>query len=170
MTIVSIIVAMDEKRGIGLDNQLLCHLPVDLKHFKKITMNKPIIMGHNTYKSIGKPLAGRLNIVLSRKSLEIPGVKIANSIEDSFLLAANYPEIVIIGGEQIFKASLPFVNRIYLTIIHNNFDADTFFPDFNTEDWCCKILGNYAADEKNIYSMSFYQYDLIDLKNVIEIS
>src|SRR3990167_2809200 len=135
MTIISIIVAMDEQRGIGYQNNLLCHLSADLKYFKKTTMGKPIIMGYNTYQAIGKALPGRLNIVLSRTIREIENVTLATSLDKALNLASGYDEIIIIGGSQVYKESLPLVNRIYLTKIHHTFLADTFFPEFNPELW-----------------------------------
>jgi dihydrofolate reductase len=160
MTIISLIVVMDEQRGIGMNNKLLCHLPADLKHFKQLTMGKPIVMGHNTYKSIGKPLPGRLNIVLSKQNRKIDGVSVVHSFDEVFALTKEYAEIVVIGGEQIYKESFRFVERIYLTLIHHRFNADTYFIQYDLDDWFCKKLNHKPVDEKNSFAMTFYQYDL----------
>lgn len=160
MTMVSLIAAIDEQRGIGLNNKLLCHLPADLKHFKNLTIGKAIIMGHNTYDSIGKPLPGRLNIVLTKKNLEIPGVVVVNNLHAAFEVAHGYPEVFIIGGEQVFKEAFKFAQRIYLTLIHHKFNADRYFLEFNSIDWFCKKIYSHPADENNQYAMTFYQYDL----------
>lgn len=161
MRIISLIAAIDEDRGLGKNNELLCHLPADLKHFKKITLGKPIIMGHRTYLSIGKPLPGRLNIVLSRKNIKIDGVIVLDSLEKAFDLTKDESEIMIIGGADIFQQSMPFADRVYLTLIHNHFSADVFFPVLDTKIWRFIELENKSSDEKNPYSMTFYRFDKI---------
>ncbi|MDP3705008.1 MAG: dihydrofolate reductase [Legionellaceae bacterium] len=160
MPIISLILAMDKKRGIGKQNALLCHLPADLKHFKEVTMGKPIIMGHNTYLSIGKPLPGRLNIVLSRQSRKIAGVTVVHSLEDALFLVKDAPEVMIIGGETLFQQSLLVSQRIYITLIHHQFEADVHFPELDPERWVATELLTKPSDEKNKYDMTFYRYDL----------
>lgn len=160
MTIISLILAMDENRGIGKQNALLCHLPADLKHFKEITLGKPIIMGHKTYLSIGKPLPGRLNIVLSRQNRTIEGVTVVHSLEQALLLTHNAPEIMIIGGGTLFEQSLPIAQRIYLTLIHHQFKADVYFPKLDADRWILTESFTKQCDEKNKYDMTFYRYDI----------
>lgn len=131
---LSIICALDKNRGIGKNNKLLTHLPKDLAHFKRVTSGYPVVMGLNTYKSIGRPLPSRLNIVLSRdKDLKIKDIKVAHNIDDSISIASleNPKEIFVIGGASIYQQFIDRVDRLYLTIIDKTFDADTFFPDYS---------------------------------------
>lgn len=158
MTKISLIAAVDEHFALGINNQLLCHLPADLKHFKEITFGKPIIMGRKTFVSIGKPLPGRQNIVLTTQQDDIAGVEVAHSLEEALQLASHAEEIMIIGGEQIFRASLEIANHIYLTVIHHQFVADVYFPELNTSIWKCVESEFRAGDETNIYDMTFSQY------------
>lgn len=158
MTTVSFIAAIDEKNGLGKNNGLLCHLPADLKHFKNITMGKPVIMGRKTFDSIGKPLPGRLNIVLSRKTDSIPGVQLQHSLAEALTATQNEDEIMVIGGARIFEQFLPYATKMYLTIIHHTFSADVFFPTLDANTWVCIDEQFYPADDNNDYSMSFLIY------------
>lgn len=130
---LSIIVAMDQKRGIGKNNRLMWRIPGELPRFKRITMGHPIIMGRKTFESIGKPLPGRTNVVITRDvSLKIPGCLVVHSLKDAIDLARKSErpdEIFVIGGGQIFEQALPFVDKLYLTIVKGDFGADVFFPD-----------------------------------------
>src|SRR5262245_10112980 len=119
MPVVSLVAAVDEKLGLGNNNQLLCHLPADVAYFKKLARSKPVIMGRKTYESIGRPLPGRLNIVLSRNTKSIAGVEIATSLTQALQIAGAVDEIMIIGGAELFNQSMTIASRIYLTIIHN---------------------------------------------------
>ncbi len=159
MTEISLIAAVDEKGGLGYKNQLLCHLPADLKHFKAVTEGKPVIMGRKTLESIGRALPNRLNIVLtSRPDLDIEGVSIAHSLDEALLKAAGFPEIMIIGGSALFSEGMKIASRIYLTRIHHAFKADVFFPEIDVSNWSCRLTEKRMADEKNLYDMSFYIY------------
>ena len=144
MTIISIIVAMDEQGVIGVNGGLPWRLSDDLKHFKKITMGHPIVMGRKTYDSIGHPLPGRENIILTRQTDYHPeGTTIIHNLKEIIgehetknteqRTKNTEPETFIIGGSQIFKQALPLANKIYLTLIHKNFEGDTFFPEFDLE-------------------------------------
>ena len=159
MPMISLIVALDENRGIGNDNQLLCHLPADLNYFKQTTMGKPIIMGRRTHLSIGKPLPGRLNIVLSQQGLSYEGVTMAESLEQALALADGAPEVMIIGGGQLFAQALPFAQRIYMTRIHAKCQADVFFPKLDEHVWQCVEAINRPKDEKNTYDLTFCRYE-----------
>jgi dihydrofolate reductase len=159
MSIISLIAAIDETGGIGINNQLLCHLPADLQHFKTITMGKPIIMGRKTYESIGRPLPGRLNIVLTRSYLPIEGVEIAHSLDEALIKTKDIPEVMIIGGEQLFKDAMAIANRLYITRIHHQLTADVFFPNIDENLWACANNVFRQHDEKNKYDMSFYIYE-----------
>lgn len=163
MTKISLIAAVDENYGLGLNNQLLCHLPADLKHFKQITLGKPVIMGRKTFLSIGKPLPNRQNIVLTRQLTDIANVEIAHSLQEALTLANNSAEIMIIGGEQIFRESLEIANHIYITVIHHQFMADVYFPELSTSIWHCTDSVFRPRDESNVYDMTFYQYQRVQV-------
>ncbi|KTC75295.1 dihydrofolate reductase FolA [Legionella birminghamensis] len=158
MSKISLIAAVDENNGLGKDNQLLCHLPADLKFFKQTTLGKPIIMGRKTFTSIGKALPGRQNIVISRSMTPVQDIDIAHSLEDALSIAQAAEEVMIIGGASLYQQILPQAERIYLTRIHHRFAADVFFPAINPEEWSCELIGEHEKDEKNPYSMSFYLY------------
>ncbi|MDP3470062.1 MAG: dihydrofolate reductase [Daejeonella sp.] len=156
---INLIVAIDEKNGIGKNNLLPWHLPADLKHFKTITTGHPIIMGRKTFDSIGKALPNRRNIVISRQSgLKIPGVEICSSLNNAIELCKDEKDVFVIGGAQIFEQALPVSDVIYLTIIHEDFDADVFFPEINMAGWKEKEKIHHEPDEKNLYSYSFIKY------------
>jgi dihydrofolate reductase len=126
---VSAIVAMSKNRVIGRENQLPWRLPEDLKRFKKITMNHPIIMGRKTFESIGRVLPGRANIIISRNShFQAPGAKVVGSLEDALSLCKNEKEVFIIGGAEIYKLAMSRIQRIYLTLVHQEIQGDAFFP------------------------------------------
>lgn len=128
---ISLIVAHDKNRVIGNDNKMQWHLPGDLQYFKETTMGKPMIMGRKTFESIGRALPGRRNIVISRnKAYEAEGIELASTLEEALRLAGNVEEVMIIGGEQIFTASLPLADRLYITKIDHAFEGDTYFPNY----------------------------------------
>ncbi|EIV8474168.1 type 3 dihydrofolate reductase, partial [Vibrio vulnificus] len=128
--IISMIAAMAKQRIIGKDNQMPWHLPADFAWFKRCTMGKPVVMGRKTYDSIGRPLPGRLNIVISRdESLVIEGVTMARSIAHALALAGDVDEVMIIGGGSIYAECLPKADKLYLTFIDATIDGDTQFPD-----------------------------------------
>src|SRR5476651_6316 len=132
---VTIVVAISENHVIGKDNKLLWYLPNDLKHFKDITTGHTVIMGRKTYNSVGKPLPKRRNIVITRKPIEIEGCEVVNSLEAAIALCKDEAEVFIVGGAEIYRQAMPVCNRIYLTIVHHSFDADTFFPEIDYKEW-----------------------------------
>ena len=153
--IISMIAAMANDRIIGKDNQMPWHLPADFNWFKRCTMGKPVVMGRKTYESIGRPLPGRQNIVISRDSnLSIDGVDVVTSIEQALEVAGNVEEVMIIGGGSIYEACLPKANRLYVTYIDAQIEGDTQFPDWG-DGWRESAQENYSADEKNAYDMRF---------------
>jgi dihydrofolate reductase len=153
--IISMIAAMADNRVIGKDNQMPWHLPADFIWFKKCTMGKPVIMGRKTYESIGRPLPGRQNIVVSRNSeLRIDGVETVTSLEQALSLVSDVEEAMIIGGGSFYEHCLPMANKLYLTYIDANVDGDTQFPDWG-EGWKQVHNEQYQADEKNAYDMQF---------------
>ncbi len=148
--IVSIIAAMDRNRLIGNKNQLPWHLPADLAHFKKVTMGKPVIMGRKTYESIGRPLPGRTNIVLTRDpSFQADGVITTDSLAAAIELAGDADEVMIIGGGSIYELALPIADRLYLTYVENSFDGDAWFPEFDHSQWQLVDEQVHQADERN---------------------
>ncbi len=152
---VSIIVAIGENHAIGKSNQLLWHMPNDLRHFKEITSGRTIIMGRKTFDSVGKPLPKRRNIVVTRQDITIPGCEVVKSIEDGLALCEGEDEVFIGGGAEIYKLAMHLTDRIYLTIIHHSFDADTFFPEIDKTEWKEISRKDHQADEKNAYPYSF---------------
>ncbi|MFJ9461840.1 dihydrofolate reductase [Viridibacillus arvi] len=132
---ISLIVAHDENNVIGLNNAMPWHLPGDLAYFKRTTMGKPMIMGRKTFESIGKPLPGRTNIVITRdEEYAREGIVIVHSLEEALAQAEKESEeIMIIGGEQIFRMTLPMANRLYVTKIEKQYEGDTFFPSYGDE-------------------------------------
>ena len=153
--IISMIAAMADNRIIGKDNQMPWHLPADFAWFKRCTMGKPVVMGRKTYESIGRPLPGRLNIVISRDaSLFIEGVTTVTSVEQALEIAAEVEEVMIIGGGAIYAACLPMANKLYITHIEAEIQGDTQFPDWGNE-FKETYSEAYQADEKNAYNMRF---------------
>ncbi|HHZ69791.1 MAG TPA: type 3 dihydrofolate reductase [Methylococcaceae bacterium] len=133
---LSIIVAMANNRVIGCDNQMPWHLSADLKKFKKITMGKPILMGRKTFESIGRPLPGRTNIIISsNNAYSPPGCQVFSSIKSALKAYGNVEEIMVIGGSSIYKTLLPLTDRIYLTQIISTFEGDVFFPEMDESQW-----------------------------------
>ncbi len=153
------IVAMGKNRVIGLNNQMPWHLPADLAYFKKTTLGKPIIMGRKTYESIGHPLPGRLNIVMSRdKALEIEGCTVVHSIEEALELAqreTQSDEVFITGGSHLYERYLKDIELLYITLIDSEFEGDTFFPDYTKYEWQEIKRDKYKADDKNSHSLTF---------------
>ncbi|RZO19629.1 MAG: dihydrofolate reductase [SAR92 clade bacterium] len=139
---ISLIVAVSRNGAIGLNNQLPWYLPEDLKYFKSVTMGKPLIMGRKTFDSIGRPLPGRANIVLTRDPQWISdGVEVVQSVEQALLAgeiaceAADVDEIMVIGGEQIYRMTLDLADRIYLTQVDADVEGDAFFPNIDLNNW-----------------------------------
>ncbi|MDD3518183.1 MAG: type 3 dihydrofolate reductase [Chromatiales bacterium] len=153
---LSIIVAMDRNRLIGRDNALPWHLPADLAWFKRVTMGKPLIMGRRTHESIGRPLPGRLNIVVSRDpQYRTDGCTVVQDPASAVAAAGDAPEVMVIGGARLFEAFLPLADRLYLTRIDAAFEGDTWFPDFDEKSWCEVARETRAPDEHNPCPMTF---------------
>jgi uncharacterized protein len=136
VALVSIVVAIDERGGIGRDGRLPWRLPDDLQHFKRVTLGKPIIMGRKTWDSIGRPLPGRQNIVVSRQpELHLHGATVVPSIAAAFAAAGDVPEICVIGGAEIYRLALPQADLAYLTLVHATVTADTHLPALDPDEW-----------------------------------
>lgn len=156
MTRVSIIVATDDRGGIGRDGQLPWRLPEDLQRFKRITMGKPIVMGRRTWESIGRPLPGRHNIVISRQpGLAAPGATVTGSLEAALRAAGDVPEVCVIGGAEVYRLALPLAQEIHLTRVHALVAADTFFPTLDAVEWEEIGREDRLADERHAHPYSF---------------
>lgn len=157
--IINLVVAATENNVIGKHNKLLWHLPNDLAYFKNITWGMPVIMGRKTYESMGKPLKGRTNIVItSNRSFQAAdNVIIANALTQAIEKSGetDAKECYVIGGGEIFKSAMPIAERIYMTRVHTTLDGDTFFPEIDKNEWECAAIMTFAADEKHAYSYTF---------------
>ena len=156
MTRVSVIVAADERGGIGRAGRLPWHLPEDLQRFKRLTMGKPIVMGRRTWESLGRPLPGRHNIVVSRQPGVVEdGATLVASLDEALRAAGDVPEVCVIGGAEIYRIALPLAEEIHLTRVHSLVDADTFFPTLDAAEW--EELGreDHPADARHAYPYSF---------------
>lgn len=159
---VSILVAYDQNRAIGFGNKLPWHLPADLKRFKALTMGHHIVMGRKTYESIGKPLPGRMNVVVTRElGYRAEGSIVVDTLERGLEVAQSDSEIFIIGGAQIFVQMLPFCDRQYATEIHAAFEADTYFPQSDAQAWRETSRERHDADELNPHPFDFVIYDRV---------
>jgi dihydrofolate reductase len=155
--IISLIVATDEQGVIGKDNQIPWNMPADMAHFKKTTVGHPVIMGRKTFESIGKPLAGRQNIVISRQDkIDQEGLQVTDSLDKAIALAviSHANEIFIIGGEGVFSEALPKAGRIYLTIVHAKVDGDRHFH-FDASEWEEVSHEAHQSDDKNSFAYDF---------------
>ncbi len=153
---ISMIAAMAHDRIIGKDNSMPWHLPADFAWFKRCTLGKPIVMGRKTFESIGRPLPGRLNIVISRNpDFHAEGITVVNDIAAAKLAAGDVSELMIIGGGSIYQACLPIADRLYLTFIDADIDGgDTQFPVWGS-DWQQVVIEHHDSDDKNAYAMDF---------------
>ena len=159
---VSLIVAVSSNGVIGHDGGLPWHLPADLKHFKRTTMGHHLIIGRRTWDEVGKPLPGRTMVVVTRSRRFAPeGAKVVRSVEQALEIAAEDDEPFIGGGSQIYRIALArdLVHRIYLTRIHAEVEGDTFFPEFDLDDWGLVSEEHHEADEKNEFDYSFLLYE-----------
>ena len=156
---ISFIVVHDLNRVIGQDNKMPWHIPNELAYFKEKTMGKAIVMGRSTFESIGRPLPGRLNIVITRNtSYEVEGVTVVHSIEEAIEAANNHhEEVMIIGGEQIFKEVLPYADLLYITLIEHEFEGDTFFPSYEQEWEVISTSEQHTTDSGIKYTYMLYK-------------
>ena len=161
--IISLVVAASENNVIGKNNQLLWHLPGDMKFFKNVTWAMPVVMGRKTFESMGsKPLSGRKNIVITRKpNWKADGVSVVNSVDAAAVLAGelNYKEVFIIGGGEIYVIAFDRANKIFMTRVHADLEGDTDFPVIEKNDWTLVSNTNNPADEKHAYAFSFQLWE-----------
>ncbi|MBD1398724.1 dihydrofolate reductase [Pontibacter sp. JH31] len=158
---IAIVVAIAENNVIGKDNQLIWHLPADLRHFKQKTMGHPMIMGRKTFESIGKPLPGRTTIIVTRqKDYQVEGCIVVNSVEEAIAKGKELDseQVNIVGGAEIYKQALPLVDTLYLTRVHHAFEGDTFFPELKEAEWQEVSSESHEPDEKNKYAYTFKRY------------
>ncbi|GAB7257809.1 dihydrofolate reductase [Polaribacter sp. OB-PA-B3] len=162
---ITVIAAIAKNNALGKDNDLIWHLPADLKRFKKVTTGHYILMGRNTFESIGKPLPNRTTIIITRnKNYFKDGCLIANSLEEAIEMAKEEEKIFIIGGAQIYKETIAknLADRLDITLVHKDFEADVFFPEIDPEIWREDAREDYTADEKNKLDYSFVTYTKVN--------
>ena len=153
---IALVVAMADNAVIGRGGTLPWHLPDDLKHFKTLTMGKPLLMGRRTFESIGKPLPGRRNLVLTRGGAPLPaGVEAVASIDAARVLVSGAAELCVIGGAAVFAESLPVAQRIYMTYVHGEVSGDVYFPPWQAAVWRELERSEHPADARHAYAMSF---------------
>jgi dihydrofolate reductase len=154
---IACVVAVADNGVIGRAGSLPWHLPDDLRHFKSVTLGKPVLMGRRTQESIGRALPGRRNLVLTHAppSIAPPGVEYVGSLEQACGLIGEAAELCVIGGAAVFALALPHTTRLYLTQVHASIDGDTFFPLIELRDWHQRSRLDHAADERHAYAMSF---------------
>jgi dihydrofolate reductase len=152
---VALVVAMAQNGVIGKGGGLPWHLPDDLKYFKVVTSGKPVLMGRRTFDSIGRPLPGRRNLVLSRAAGAAPGVEYVRSVEQALALAAGAAELCVIGGAEVYALALPLATRIYLTRVQAVVAGDVYFPLRDFSAWRESESVAHAADERHVHAMSF---------------
>ena len=157
---LSIIVAMDDDRLIGKENGLPWRLPADLAYFKQTTLGKTVLMGRNTYQSIGKPLPNRRNVVISHDvDFQAEGCEVLPSIDSALQLLANEVEVMVIGGASLYAQTLAIADRLYITEVEGIFEGDTYFPEFVRSDFEEVYRQSHQADEKNPYNYDFVVLD-----------
>lgn len=152
---ISLIAAMSKNRVIGVDNQLPWHLPADLKHFKALTLNKPIIMGRKTYESIGRPLPKRRNIIISRQAgYIVENCDVYSTLEAAFAATHDAEETMVIGGANVYQQALPLADRIYLTIVDTTLEGDAYFPEWSDAWEVCDDVA-HQRDDNNPFNYRF---------------
>lgn len=153
------IAAVADNGVIGKDNDLIWHLPDDLKHFKRLTKGHTIVMGRKTWESIGaKPLPKRRHIIITRNAeYTATGAEVVTSVEAALALIENDEQPFIVGGAEIYKLSMPYVQRLELTYVHHDFEGDTFFPEFDKSEWETTTEARHEADEKHEWPFTFVQ-------------
>ncbi|MBL4724380.1 MAG: dihydrofolate reductase [Lutibacter sp.] len=156
---ITIIAAVAENNALGKDNQLIWHLPADLKRFKKVTLNHHIIMGRKTFESLGKPLPNRTSIIITRNTTyKADGCIVVNSLQEALEAAKEDENPYILGGADIYNQAIKIADELDLTFVHHSFEADAFFPKIDKEIWKETSREDFKADEKNKFDFSFVTY------------
>lgn len=156
-----LIAALGNNNVIGNENQLMWHMPADLKHFKNLTMGHTLIMGRKTFESMGKPLKGRETIVVTgKKNYDAQGCQMANSISEALKMVKDQKDVFVVGGEEIYRQTIDLyqARRLYITRIYGNFEGDAFFPEIDPEKWELIEMEEHEPDEKNKYPYAFLTY------------
>ena len=155
-----LIAAVAQNNVIGKDNELVWHLPADMRFFKNTTMGHTLIMGRKTFESFGKPLPGRKSIVITRqKNWQYEGVKVVHSLDEAIKAAPQGEEVFIVGGAEIYRLALPLCKKMYLTIVHHEFEGDTFFPPVDFTQWKLISEEKHPTDEKHAFAFSIRTYE-----------
>jgi dihydrofolate reductase len=158
-TIVSLVAAMAENRVIGVAGRLPWRLPDDQRHFRRLTVDHTVIMGRRTYDEIGRPLANRRNVVISRNpGFQPHGVTVVPSLEEALALGATEREVFVIGGAEIYRLALPLADRLHLTVVHAEVEGDTFFPSFEQDGWVLESEEFHPADERHAHPFTIRTY------------
>jgi dihydrofolate reductase len=157
---LSIIAAISENGVIGRDNRLPWHMPADLAHFKRLTMGKPILMGRRTWESLPGLLPHRTHVILTRdRDYLAEGGFVVHSIAEAVNFAGDAEELMVVGGANLYAQTLPLASRMYLTVVHDYFDGDTAFPDYEKADWREVFREEHGADERNPHAYSFATFE-----------
>ena len=166
MVALAVIVAVADNGVIGRNNSLPWHLPEDLRYFKRVTLGKPVVMGRKTFESIGRPLPGRANIVITRShEWSVDGVSVVNSLDDALRLAADIAaldgadELMVIGGAEIYTNAIPLAQRLYLTQVHADVEGDAWLPEIDWSRWREVSRERFAASEDNPFDYSFVVFE-----------
>ncbi len=159
---ITIIAAVADNNALGKDNQLIWYLPSDLKRFKKVTSNHHVIMGRKTYESLGKPLPNRTNIIISRNTnYKAEGCVVVNSLQEAIDAAKEDENPYILGGAEIYQQAILIADKLDITFVHQQFEADAFFPEIDNTVWKETSREGFKSDEKNIYDYSFVTFERI---------
>ncbi|MDH3715575.1 MAG: dihydrofolate reductase [Gammaproteobacteria bacterium] len=160
---LSLIVALDRRLAIGKNNAMPWHLSADLRYFKRTTMGKPVIMGRKTFESVGRPLPGRQNVVITRNSTwQAPGCTVYQDLETAFAELHDLPEAFVIGGGQIYAATLHKCRRLHVTHVEADIDGDVFFPALDWRQWRATEVARHGADESNTYAFRIVVYEPVE--------
>jgi dihydrofolate reductase len=158
---LSAVVAASDNDVIGRDNAMPWHLPADLAYFKRVTMGKPMLMGRKTYESIGRPLPGRRNLVLSRRGFTAAGVESVATIDEALARVAGAPELMVIGGAEVFRLAMPYLDHVHLTRVHTQVEGDILLPPFEPGQWREVRREDHPADERNPIAMTFLELERV---------
>ena len=159
MTVLHLIVARARNGVIGKDGKLPWHLPEDLKHFKEVTLGKPVIMGRKTWESLPKALPGRLNIVITRQADYVAeGATVVSSVDEALEVTKDAEDVFVIGGSEIYRQTIDHVSVVHVTVVNTDFEGDAFFVALNEADWVLEKVTSYPATESRPYEFSIYRY------------
>lgn len=156
---ISIIAAVASNGVIGGENRLLWHISEDLKYFKALTTGHPVVMGRKTWESLGRPLPGRTNVVVTRQAYEAPGCRVVHALEEAFALFAPQEEVFVIGGAEIYAQALPHADRLFLTQVHHPYEGDTRFPEWERSQWRLVEQEAHPCGENFPYPFTFEHYE-----------